>query len=331
MKRTMERVYRYGTNEILFESDREKGLQPSRAWEEWQGERMPFWDVRVRDHFFDGMHISFFNINIYEHIRLTTNEQAPLPGMGFLKQGCLTTTPYSGGGPRTFTARQHNVFMNPYTAMSTEIPVQQDLEILLLGFQRERFLQLAEHAGPVMGQLAESIAANKPTPYLHSPNMPLTPRMLAIILEIEQGCYHGGLMNLFLQSKMLELLALQCGQLEAANKGEVRPEGLSAADMNKVRDARELLLRDLQNPPTLSMLARQAGLNEFKLKKGFKKMFGASVFGYLKSYRLETARELIRGGGKTVTEVAYETGYSTLQYFSNEFRKKFGVSPGSLR
>lgn len=327
----METVYRYGTDEILYNSPREHRVTPAALWGEWQTEKMPFWDVKVREHYFDGMHISSFNINIHEHVRLVTNEQGPLPGMGFVKRGNLTTTAYSGGGPRRFTAGQHNVFMNPYTAVSTEIPAQQNLEILLMSFQPERFLQLAEHAGPVMGQLAESIAANKPTPYLKGPNMPLTPRMLAIILEIEQGCYRGGLMNLFLQSKLLELLALQCSQLEAVNKGETRPAGLSNADMQKVRDAREILLADLHNPPSLSALARQTGLNEFKLKSGFRKMFGRPVFSYLKEYRLERARELIRGGGKSVTEVAYETGYSTLQHFSNEFRKKFGVNPGSLK
>ena len=327
----METVYRYGTDEVLYDSPGGHWITPSSPRNEWQTENMPFWDVKVREHYFDGMHISSFNINVYEDIRLATNEQGPLPGMGFVKRGNLTTTAYSGGGPRRFTAGQHNVFMNPYTAVSTEIPAQQNLEIMLMSFQPERFLQLAEHAGPVMGQLAESIAANKPTPYLNGPNMPLTPRMLAIILEIEQGCYSGGLMNLFLQSKLLELLALQCSQLEAAGKGETRPEGLSHADMQKVREAREILLADLQNPPSLSALARQTGLNEFKLKSGFRKMFGLPVFAYLKEHRLELARELIRGGGKSVTEVAYETGYSTLQHFSNEFRKKFGLSPGSLK
>jgi AraC-like DNA-binding protein len=327
----METVYRYGTDEILYNFPGERRITAASPWNEWQTEKMPFWDVKVREHYFDGMHISSLNINIHEHIRLVTNEQGPLPGMGFVKRGSLTTTAYSGGGPRRFTAGQHNVFMNPYTAISTEMPVQQNLEILLMSVRPERFLQLAEHAGPVMGQLAESIAANKPTPYLNSPNMPLTPRMLAIILEVERACYTGGLMNLFLQSKLLELLALQCSQLEAVNAGATRPPGLSHADMQKVRDAREILLADLHNPPSLSALARQAGLNEFKLKSGFRKMFGRPVFSYLKEHRLEKARELIRGGGKSVTEVAYETGYSTLQHFSNEFRKKFGVNPGSLK
>ncbi len=73
---------------------------------------MPFWDVKVREHYFDGMHISSFNINIHEHIRTGYQRAGPLPGMGFVKRGSLTTTVYSGGGPRRFTAGQHNVFMN---------------------------------------------------------------------------------------------------------------------------------------------------------------------------------------------------------------------------
>ncbi|MBO9153999.1 helix-turn-helix transcriptional regulator [Chitinophaga sp. GCM10012297] len=327
----MEMIYRFGTNEILYSSPGEKQLGPPSEWNQWRSESTPFWNVRLREHFFDGMMISSLNIEVFEHIVLSTSQQAPLPGMGFVKQGHLVTTAHSGGGPRKFAPRQHNIFINPYTSLRTELPAQPNLEVLLLGFQRERFLQLAEHAGPVMNQLAENITANKPAPYLQSPNLPLTPRMTAIIQEIEEGSYQGGLMNLFLQSKLLELLALQCGQLEMANRGTAGRETLSMADMNKVREAREILLHDLHRPPTLGMLAKQTGLNEFKLKNGFKKMFGASVFGYLKSHRLEMARDMIRGGGKSVTEVAYETGYSTLQHFSNEFRKKFGVSPGRLK
>jgi AraC-like DNA-binding protein len=126
-------------------------------------------------------------------------------------------------------------------------------------------------------------------------------------------------------------LALQCAQLEELESCPARTVKLFPADIRKVHLAREILLHDLQHPPSMTLLARQSGLNTFKLKAGFKQVYGNSVFGYLKDYRLGQAKAMIREGGKTVTAVAYETGYSTLQHFSNEFKKKFGMSPKEVK
>lgn len=182
----------------------------------------------------------------------------------------------------------------------------------------------AAHAGPLMGQMARGVEGR---PYEEKENLPVTPRMQTLIDEMLQFRNDGGWQHLYLQAKTLELLALQCQQLEnTANK----PRGLRPDEIGKVHQAREALLCDIQHPPSLTALARIAGLNEYKLKTGFKEVFGNTVFGYLKNYRLTLARQLLLGGGKTATEVAYETGYSTLQHFSNEFKKKFGISPGKL-
>jgi AraC-like DNA-binding protein len=74
-----------------------------------------------------------------------------------------------------------------------------------------------------------------------------------------------------------------------------------------------------------------AGLNEFKLKKGFKETFNQTVFEYLSDVRLETARNDLLNTGKSVTEIACELGYSSLQHFSAAFSKKFGVSPKKMK
>lgn len=155
----------------------------------------------------------------------------------------------------------------------------------------------------------------------------IRPRVQALIDEILQYDHRGGWQHLFLQAKALELLALQCRQLESTM---AKPSALRPADINKIQQAREILLKDIQHPPSLNALARMAGLNEYKLKAGFKQVFGNTVFGYLKDHRLTLARRLILEGEKNITEVAYETGYSTVQHFSSEFKKKFGTNPAKL-
>ena len=102
-------------------------------------------------------------------------------------------------------------------------------------------------------------------------------------------------------------------------------------DQERLLFARDYLIQHLHLPPSLPELARIAGLNEFKLKNGFKELFGQPVFAYLAEYRLQEAQAQLLEGRKTASELAFELGYSSLQHFSTAFKKKFGVSPRELR
>jgi len=73
------------------------------------------------------------------------------------------------------------------------------------------------------------------------------------------------------------------------------------------------------------------GINEYKLKKGFKETFGTTVFGYLSDTRLDIAKNELLANRKTAGELALELGYSSLQHFSGAFKKKFGASPSKLK
>jgi len=98
-------------------------------------------------------------------------------------------------------------------------------------------------------------------------------------------------------------------------------------DRERILFARDYVIRHIADPPGLLELSRLAGINDFKLKKGFKEVFGQPVFAYLADVRLEMARTELMNKDKPVTEIAFELGYSSLQHFSSAFKKKFGVSP----
>lgn len=72
---------------------------------------------------------------------------------------------------------------------------------------------------------------------------------------------------------------------------------------------------------------RVAALNEFKLKKGCKQVFGTTVFGYVKTPQMEYACRLLNEECKLVEEVAYTLGYEHAQYFLTAFKKFFGSNP----
>jgi AraC-like DNA-binding protein len=105
---------------------------------------------------------------------------------------------------------------------------------------------------------------------------------------------------------------------------------LSKTDMQKIREARDIMVERMIDPPTLIELSRLIGLNDFKLKTGFKEMYGTTVFGYLRDKRLERALLLLQQGNLNVNETSCAVGYSNSSYFSEVFREKYGINPGKL-
>lgn len=100
-------------------------------------------------------------------------------------------------------------------------------------------------------------------------------------------------------------------------------------DVERLHQARDILLGQLDAPPAIPDLAREVGLNIRKLGRGFVDLFGEPVYGFVKSRRLEEARLMLEAGETSVAQVAYAFGYQP-GHFSTEFRKRFGISPGTL-
>jgi AraC-type DNA-binding domain-containing proteins len=95
--------------------------------------------------------------------------------------------------------------------------------------------------------------------------------------------------------------------------------------------AHQYLLEHLAMPPSINELARIAGINSFKLRNGFKELFGDTIFGYLNSFRLEKAYHMILWSEKNMTQIAFELGFSSLQHFSTAFKKAYGCSPKKIK
>lgn len=155
-----------------------------------------------------------------------------------------------------------------------------------------------------------------------------TPAKHALLQQILDCPFTGGLRKLYLESRAMELLTLQIfDYIESETCLRPIAAPLSPDDVERIRHARDLLIRDLENPPTLPALAALAGINEKKLKLGFRQVFDTSVFGYFREHRLHKARELLSQGRCNVTEAAYAVGYQSLSHFSRAFRKRFGMLP----
>jgi len=158
-------------------------------------------------------------------------------------------------------------------------------------------------------------------------NFGITTHEMQIVLRQILNCpYQGLTKQLYLEGKILELLALRLEYLQE-NPNFNKSTTLKPHQLDSIYHARDILINNINNPPSLINLARQVGLNDCTLKKGFQEIFGTTVFGYLHEYRMEEAKELLLDKKMNVTQVAQIVGYEARTSFIRAFRKKFGVSP----
>lgn len=169
------------------------------------------------------------------------------------------------------------------------------------------------------GQMADMAAAP----------MAITPRQLSLIHDIAHCGFTGHMRQLFLESKIVELFLFQAEQAESL-KG-MKPVQLATADIDKLHAAKSFIRQHMFEPLSLRQVSRESGLNEFKLKKGFRELFGTTVFGYLTELKMNYARQLILNSSCTILEAAYSVGYSEPYSFTRAFRKHFGYLPSELK
>lgn len=178
-------------------------------------------------------------------------------------------------------------------------------------------------------ELKRMLARDESLPF--SPVRTITPAMQLALQQMLDCPYHGVIKQMYLESKSVEVLALWLDQARSSD-AESRPSPpLPAVDVDRIHQAKDILLNQLDHPPSLFTLARQVGLNDCTLKRGFKQVFGTTVFGYLHQHRMEKARSLLLENQHSITAIAQAVGYTNLSAFSAAFRKKYGVSPRAMQ
>lgn len=147
---------------------------------------------------------------------------------------------------------------------------------------------------------------------------------LFMVKQLLEGIAANRMTNLELESMALQLLTrtFQTFFSHPTNSME-----FSQDDRSKLSQAKAIMAGNIVNPPSLMELSRLIGLNDYKLKKGFKEMYGTTVFGYLREQRLEKACYLLQNGTMNVMEVANAVGYSNSSHFAEVFKERYGLSP----
>ncbi|MDR1020314.1 MAG: AraC family transcriptional regulator [Synergistaceae bacterium] len=107
--------------------------------------------------------------------------------------------------------------------------------------------------------------------------------------------------------------------------------GMNSFDAERIKSVPATLMTRLDSPPSIAELARELSINATKLQRGFKKIFGKSIYAYHRDTCLERAAIMLLDTDKSIFEIAMDAGYSGSGNFCNAFKKRYGASPGRYR
>ena len=102
-------------------------------------------------------------------------------------------------------------------------------------------------------------------------------------------------------------------------------------DIPAIELAKSIIDKDPISHIHIPMLADKAGINEFKLKIGFRELFRTSPYKYRLGLCLERAKALLEETDDTIDQIAGKVGFDTYNGFSTAFKKAFNIPPTVYR
>ena len=129
----------------------------------------------------------------------------------------------------------------------------------------------------------------------------------------------------YIRIKLLELLLLLTEMDFDATKSDYVYFSKSQRDCT--RQVRDFIVAHITEHYTIEELAERFNISPTAMKRCFKGMYGAPVYAYLRTYRLQVAEKLLREGQLSVGEIATEIGYTNPNKFTSAFRGEYGMTP----
>lgn len=250
-------------------------------------------------------------------------------GFAFYGSGNVDLNVHHGSVKKAFNNTKGlamSFFANQNTEFVHTVSHRKPLQCLVVLYALKNLDNLPDlERGMYAQYLSELIDPN--ADFVEGPSFYMAHQMQNAVDKIFSVSYTGATRTLFLRSQVTELLAHFFGKISSVDQNE---DPIKKRDREKLYRAQEILSQNMDAPPSLTELSKLIGLNDYKLKKNFKELFGFPVFKYLQNERLNKAHELLRTEDISIQEAAWAVGYESLSSFSNAFVKKFGFRPSEI-
>jgi AraC-like DNA-binding protein len=216
---------------------------------------------------------------------------------------------------------QMYIMYNPHTALPMRLDLSQNSRLWVMIFSIEKIHELFM-GGNQSTELFEAITIDK---QFYSAT-PISTAMYTVLEQLFFARVPETTKNLYMMGKVLEVLSVYFGAQDAFDISGC-PYLKDESTVLKVHKAKELLLQNMLEPPTIKELSMNVGLNEYQLKGGFKRLYGSPIFQFLNDHRLSHAQQLLLSGRYKVNEVAWEIGYTNPSHFIAAYKRKYKITP----
>lgn len=133
--------------------------------------------------------------------------------------------------------------------------------------------------------------------------------------------------NLLKQRKLLKKL-FQGSQVA---EQEIAESHLEDRDKQFLKQLHAIIQQNLSDSEfSVEDIGKQIGLSRVQLYRKVKAMTGSSVVDLLRKARLAKAKRLLETRSMSVSEVAYDVGFSAPSYFTKCFKEEYGILPGDV-
>ncbi len=280
---------------------------------------------KIRKEWFDNIMINFVKYTNTKKTSVVAVNDTPIVEMCFALKGEAFAT--SGQSKKLFSKGQHNSFYYGQDEIVYDfVGEKSSVEVFEILLTTAYFFKLSNTDCSGLARICDYIGKYENTS-MSNHHQPITLPMQKIISDIFYCDKIGSLKRLFLESRVLELLMLQVEQLSLSKPSTSH---IKAYDMEKLYYLKEILDQNICTPCSLIDLAHQAGLNEFKLKRGFREIFDNTVFGYLNDIRMQKAKTMLLEEKLNINDIADFCGFQHSKNFVVAFKKYWGMAPTQM-
>lgn len=183
----------------------------------------------------------------------------------------------------------------------------------------------------VVKNFNKDMASSIPT-MLGGKSHTITPAIYKTINELRNCKFTGGIKKLYIEGKLLELLALQLDKT-ICTKPDSTKISLSKFDIEKLHFVKEIITNNISKNYTIQELAELSFMNRTKLQTAFKQLFGYTIHEYTMEIRMTKAYQILTNEYAkdwNIYKIADMVGYKHYNHFSTAFKKRFGISPSKF-
>ena len=274
---------------------------------------------------FENVHIGFGNVSLKNKVLLYFEADFDSVEMHFSLKGRSAALSDNFGYKVCFDSYQHNIIYAHQMSGQMEFDGH-EMQILEINLAPAFFTKFLPEDSDVFNTFRNAI--EKQHSCLINPHHKrISLEMYQILNDIIHCERKGVFKRIYLEAKVAELLLLQ---LEQLFKNE-SSSSLLKKDEEKIYAVRDFIINNLDQNCSLVDLAHQVGTNEFTLKKGFKELFGTTVFNFWNDTKMEQAKKMLLEGDLNINEISEMIGYKNPRHFSAAFKRKYNLIPSKLR